>query len=223
MLDLVFGLEDEAGAAAGRINGIHDRVNGRLDEATGALPAGAPYSAHMPDLLLWVHVTFVDSALLAYERFVGPLTIEERDRYCAESRAIGPPLGIPTERLPATHAELQAYMERMYAGGEIAVGETGRRLGRRLLTARPAPLVRGPLLTLLHLPTVGLLPPHLRAAYGLSWPRSHAWLLAGGGALCRLVLPFLPPVLRYWTPARLAAARRSRQAGAGVRGNGAVV
>jgi uncharacterized protein (DUF2236 family) len=109
--------------------------------------------------------------------------------------------------MPATRSELTRYMEQMYAG-EIVVGDTGRALGRRLVSTRPAALVRGPLLTLLHLPTVGLLPPHLRAAYGLSWPRSHAWLLSVGGALCRGLLPLVPPVVRYWSAARRAAKRR---------------
>jgi uncharacterized protein (DUF2236 family) len=207
MLDLIFGTPAQVASAAGRINAIHDRVRGYLREPTGALPAHTPYSAHMPELLLWVHATFVDSALVVYERYVGALTPAERDQYCAESRAIGPWLGIPVETMPASHAELRAYMDRMEASGQIAVGPTALRLMRLLLRARPALLVRGPLLTWLHLPTVGLLPPRLRAAYGLAWPRSHALLLALTSGLCRRLLPLAPPALRYWPIARRAAAR----------------
>jgi uncharacterized protein (DUF2236 family) len=205
MLALIFGSPDEAARAAGRINGIHDRVQGQLSEPTGDLPATTPYSAHMPDLLLWVHATFIDSALLVYERFVGPLTPAERDQYCAESLALGPWLGIPVATMPATYAELQDYMNRMYTGGEIVVGPTARRLMSLLLRARPLFFVRGPLLTLLHLPTVGLLPPHLRADYGLDWPPLHARLLAAEAALCRRLLPLAPSALRRWPIARRAA------------------
>src|SRR5262245_61586419 len=83
-LDLTFGTTEQAARAAARINGIHDMVYGRLAEPAGALPPMTPYSAHMPELLRWVHATLVDSSLLVYERFVAPLTPAEQDRYCAE-------------------------------------------------------------------------------------------------------------------------------------------
>lgn len=205
MLDLIFGTPEQVACTAGRINAIHDRVRGHLREPTGALPAPTPYSARMPELLLWVYATFVDSALVVYERYVAPLTPVERDQYCAEARAIGPWLGIPVEMMPASYAELRAYMDRMEASGQLAVGPTARRLMGLLLRARPAWLVRGPLLTWLHLPTVGLLPPRLRAAYGLAWPRHHALLLALTSGLCRRLLPLAPAALRYWPSARRAA------------------
>lgn len=37
-------------------------------------PAGTPYAADDPELLLWVLFTLVDSALVVYRRYVGPLT-----------------------------------------------------------------------------------------------------------------------------------------------------
>lgn len=113
MLDLTFGTPEVAAAAATRINRIHDYVFGRLAETTGRLPAGTPYSAHMPDLLRWVHATLLDSALVCYQRFVGPLTLPDQDQYCAESRVIGIWLGIPIEQLPATRVQLDAYLAEM--------------------------------------------------------------------------------------------------------------
>jgi uncharacterized protein (DUF2236 family) len=77
----------------------------------GTFPEGQRYTAHDPALLTWVHATLVDSFLLTYELFVGPLTVEERDRYCAESTAIEPLLGIPAGTLPRLH-ELRAYSRR---------------------------------------------------------------------------------------------------------------
>jgi uncharacterized protein (DUF2236 family) len=199
MLDLTFGSPARAGAAAGRIDAIHGRVTGRLATATGAHPAGAAYAARMPELLCWVHATMLDSSLLVYGRYVGPLTAAEQDQYCAESRALGPLLGLPAAMIPATRADLDAYMARMLSSGEVAVGDTARGLMCDLLQARPASFVRGPLLTLLHLPTVGLLPPAIRAAYGLDWSPAHATALAAGAAASRRLLPLLPPQLRYWS------------------------
>jgi uncharacterized protein (DUF2236 family) len=204
MLDLTFGADERAARAADRIDTIHGRIQGRLAEPAGALALATPYAARMPELLLWVHATMLDSALLVYERFVGPLSPAEQDRYCDESRALGPLLGLPAAMIPATRAALDAYMTEMYGNGQIAVGETARRLKSQLLQARPAGFVRGPLLALLHLPTVGLLPPALRAAYGLDWTPRQAALLRVTGATSRRLLPLLPPSLRYWPIARAA-------------------
>jgi uncharacterized protein (DUF2236 family) len=85
MLSLTFGTDEEAISAAAGINGIHDRVSGRLDERVGEFDAGGRYSAHDPELLRWVHATLLDSTFLVYELVVGPLTAEERDRYCGEA------------------------------------------------------------------------------------------------------------------------------------------
>src|SRR5687768_14392251 len=72
MQALAFGDAEQMIAAAAGINTIHDRVN-------GSVPSGLLYSAHDPELLRWVHVTLIDSILLAYEQLIGPLTVAERD------------------------------------------------------------------------------------------------------------------------------------------------
>ena len=68
MLDLTFGTDADAQRIVDTINGIHDRINGRLGAATGIFPAGTPYSARDGRLLVWVHATLVDSLVLTYER-----------------------------------------------------------------------------------------------------------------------------------------------------------
>ena len=207
MLNLTFGDREHAERTWARIDGIHGYVNGHLEESAGAHQVGEPYSARMPELLLWVYATILDSSLIVFERYVGPLTTAECDQYCTEARMAGPLLGLPAEMIPATRAELERYMQDMYATRQVAVGETGRRLLRRLLTARPLPLVPAPVLTSVHLPTVGLLPPAIRADYGLRWSERHERALAASAAACRRLLPFVPPVARYWPIARAAYRR----------------
>src|SRR5205085_12117466 len=73
MLDLTFGDDAARTRAVTAIRAIHDRVHGTLSRAVGPFPQGTPYSAHDPDLLLWVHVTLLDSVVLAYDTFVRPL------------------------------------------------------------------------------------------------------------------------------------------------------
>ncbi len=210
MLALTFGTDDEAAAAAGRINAIHDRVHGRLEEAAGDAPAGAPYSAHDPALLTWVHATLLDSFLLTYRSFVRRLSPAEADRYCAEASGIEPLLGIPAGRLPRTEGDLREYLDEMLASGAIEVTEAARELAREVI-APPAPRILKPLLRIAALPAIGLLPPAIRVAYGLPWDGRRERVLRVMAAAARSGLPLVPPVLRYWPAARRAARRVRRE------------
>jgi uncharacterized protein (DUF2236 family) len=206
MLQLSFGTEAQARAALARINVIHDRVNGHLTGTAGVFPAGTSYSAHDPALLAWVHATLLDMNLRVYERYVGPLSGEEKDRYCAEASAIETPFGIPAGRLPRTFAQLNRYMDAMLASGEITLTDDARLLAREIVYP-PVPRLTAPALWLVRVHTVGLLPASIRAAYGFSWsPRREAWMTAST-RLVRAALGITPPVVRHWPAARRAARR----------------
>jgi uncharacterized protein (DUF2236 family) len=210
MLQLCFGTEPEARAVLARINGIHDRVNGRLPEVAGAFPAGTRYSAHDPALLAWVHATLIDMNVRVYELCVTPLPVEDRDRYCAEASAIEEPLGIPPGRLPRSFADLRRYMDAMLASGEIAVTDTARALAAAVVRP-PVPRVAEPALWFVRLVTAGLLPPMIRNDYGFPWGPRHERMLRLSARLIRTVLPLTPSLARHWPAARGApgAARRS--------------
>src|SRR5262245_16747981 len=154
MLALTFGDAQEVARAADGINRIHDRVHGTIPVGHSRFPAGTAYSAHDPDLLAWVHVTLLDSFLLAYELFVGPLKDEERDRYCAEATRIEPLLGIPPGRLPLSHAALVDAVRTKLESGEIAVGNAARTIARQVLDPPLPPLAR-PVFALVRLPAIG--------------------------------------------------------------------
>ncbi|HEV8458966.1 MAG TPA: oxygenase MpaB family protein [Methylomirabilota bacterium] len=211
MLTLTFGTREEVERVARAINAIHDRVHSELPTPHDAFPERARYTAHDPRLLAWVHATLVDSFLRTYELFVSPLGPEERDRYCAESSAIEPLLGIPAGSLPRSVAELRAYMDGMLASGEIVVTDTARRLAREVVYP-PGLAVGWPLLALARLPTVGLLPASIRRQYGFPWDTRRERALVVVAAIARRLLPLLPSVLRHW-PAARAARRRERAAG----------
>jgi uncharacterized protein (DUF2236 family) len=76
---LVFGPRDEAIAAAMRVWAVHNLVRGQV---TDPLPPGMTpaYAADDPDLLLWVAATLLDSSVVAYELFVGPLSTAEKEQ-----------------------------------------------------------------------------------------------------------------------------------------------
>ena len=204
MLALTFGDDEAVARTARRINAIHDGVNGRLAEAAGRFPAGTPYSAHDPALLRWVHATLLYTLPRAYELYVGPLTPAEKDRYCLEASRIGPLLGIPDGELPLNWGDVRAYLRAMQASGALMPSATARGLAREIV-APAAPRVVRPLAPAAYLPTVGLLPPAVRAAYGFRWDRRHALALRLSAALTRRMLPRLPSVLRHWPAYRQAA------------------
>jgi len=209
MLKMTFGTPEESASVAQSINAAHDRVNGRLSEAAGGFPAGTRYSAHDPHLLRWVHGTLVDSCLLLYELYVGSLTLEEKDRYCAEASGIEPLLRIPKGYLPRSVAELQSYMDAMFQSGEIVVTDMARDLARDIV-APSVPSVVRPMFWGLRLPTIGLLPPSIRKAYGFSWSALDEAALRSTARLSRTLLPLTPSLLRHWPHARTARRRTER-------------
>lgn len=206
MLSLTFGDEDEMVAAAAGINTIHDRVFGRAASGAGAIAAGTEYSAHDPELLRWVHATLLESIPLVYERFVGPLRAEERDRYCAEAALMEPLLGIPTGFLPSDVAALDQYLRRMFEAGHIAVSDTARTLGRDVLYPRFSNLA-WPAIRPVRLFTIGTLPPAIREQYGFRWTPRDARALARWERWIRRAVRTMPAAMRYWPAARRQVTR----------------
>jgi uncharacterized protein (DUF2236 family) len=213
MLSIVFGNTDEMVGAAARINTIHDRVRGQIPApaadrtscgSSGDAGSGDSYSAHDPDLQRWVHATLIDSIPCAYERFVGPLTKDERDRYCVETTIMEPLLAMPPGSLPRDARQLDTYIRDMLTGGTLVVTDSSRALARALLYP-PNWRVIWPVLRPMQLLTIGTLPAPIRAAYGFEWRQADARALARWTAFLRIVVRLLPPLLRQWPIARQRA------------------
>ena len=202
MLDITFGSEEAARAVIERINVIHGEVKGHLKQDVGSFPAGTPYSATDPALLLWVHATLVDSMLEAYEALVAPLTPAERDRYCEEAAVTGTAFGIPADQMPRTASQLRALLDRMYASGEIAVGPDAQALAASLFSPPLGPAVG--VFRITKLLTIGFLPPSVRAGYGFTWDSRRERACRALVTLVRHVRRILPPMLREWPSARAA-------------------
>jgi uncharacterized protein (DUF2236 family) len=88
-----------------RVRRVHEHVRG-VDAVTGQ-----PYAAGDPALLLWVHAAFVDSNIAAAQMFGSPLMAANADRYVAEMVAAARLVGVPTDMVPASVAELEGYIE----------------------------------------------------------------------------------------------------------------
>jgi uncharacterized protein (DUF2236 family) len=202
MLDITFGTEAAAREAIRRINAVHEQVRGQLKQDVGVFRAGTSYAATDPALLLWVHATLVDSMLVAYEALVGSLTPAERDRYCEEAAVTSEAFGIPAGQTPRSAPELRAYLDRMYASGQIAVGPDAKALAASLFSPPLGPAVA--LFRVTKLVTVGFLPPAIRAGYGFTWDARRERACRALMKVIRQVRRLLPARLREWPSARAA-------------------
>jgi uncharacterized protein (DUF2236 family) len=210
MQGLMFSGPEEMERTARKVNALHGTVTGTLDAAGPGFAAGRRYTALDPELLLWVFASLLYTLPRTYELFVGPLSLEERDRFMVDAKQIGVALRVPATRLPEDTAALDRYLNEMLGGDVIRPSDTGHRLVGEIL--QPSwPLLARPLLALAALPAIGLLPPALRRAYGLRWTTHHERALKVTAWLCRHILPLLPRRFRYWPAANgRAGSRRSR-------------
>lgn len=206
MNTIAFGSRADAERITRRVRAMHRRVRGRLPEQIGSYPAGTPYRADDPQLLLWVLFTLLDSALVVYGRYVGSLTRAEQAAFWEDYKLVGRLFGLKQRDMPATLDDLDEYRVRMLEGDELLVTEWARRRARKIVLAPPVPLLARPLLETVNFVTVALLPDRIREQYGFS-PLPPALVrkaLVTGGAdyLKRAVMPFLPGRVRLVPSAR---------------------
>jgi uncharacterized protein (DUF2236 family) len=205
MLEITFGDQSARDRALDAIRTIHRRVHGTLPVACGRFPAGTPYSAEDPALLLWVHATLIDSIVVVYEWLVGPLDETERNRYCSESAEVAVALGAAARDVPLSWTALHEYLDREYASGSIAVSPQARVVAAALLS--PVSGVAGrPLTTLATLVVAGLLPARIRREYGFPWSNGRERLFKAIFGVLRATRRALPRRIAWWSQAQRWAA-----------------
>jgi uncharacterized protein (DUF2236 family) len=195
-----FGSRKDADEVTRHVRAMHRRVRGRLPEAVGPYPAGTPYRADDPELLMWVLFTLVDSALVVYRKYVGSLSREAEAAYWDDYRVIGRLFGLRESDMPATVDDLDAYRRRMLEGDELFVTDWARRQAKRIVLDPPLSWRVRPVLETVNFVTIALLPDQIRRQYGFSPlpPVIVRKALVAGGAeyVKRAVIPFLPARLR---------------------------
>jgi uncharacterized protein (DUF2236 family) len=192
---LTFGSFEKARRAARIINHLHSAVHGTLPIDVGAFAKGTPYAARKPELLLWVHATLVDTMLLCYPLFIGPLTPAEQETYYQESKEVVHLLGLPPEKMPRTVHDLQEYVQDMVHSDRLAATPQARQLAHQVLFP-PLPSILRPIMHLNLQLTCALLPQPVREIYGLQWgtARQHVFDLATWAM--RAIIHRLPMFLR---------------------------
>jgi uncharacterized protein (DUF2236 family) len=209
MSTISFGSRRDADRITKRIRAMHRRVSGRLPSTVGRYPAGTPYRADDPELLLWVLFTLVDSAIVLYGHYVRPLSRREQAGFWEDYKLVGRLFGLRARDMPDTLDDLDAYRRRMLEGDELLVTPWARERARQIVLSPPVPRLARPALETANFVTIALLPDQIRRQYGFSPlppPLLRKALVAGGAQYFRrAVLPFLPNRVRLVPGARAAA------------------
>ncbi len=207
---MVFGTVDQAMAAARRLHRRHAGIGGVLKADAGRFAAGSRYAANDIAALRWVHATLMQTALLAQDLVLPPLSPTERERYHAEARIFAGLFGISPASLPPRWADFAGYIDAMLASDTLVVSAAARDVARQIFSGAG---------TWLRLPqwyravTAGLLPPRLREPFGFAYGEAEQRVAERALVWIRRAYPLLPPSLRFVGPyqearRRLAGRRR---------------
>jgi uncharacterized protein (DUF2236 family) len=209
MNTVTFGSRADADRITRRVRAMHRAVRGRLPEAVGVYPAGTPYRADDPRLLMWILYSLVDSAMVVYRTYVGRLDRTERSALWDDYKVVGRLFGLRRAAMPATLADLEAYGQGMLTGDELHVGAWARRRARAIVLDPPVPPLARPIRDTVNFITIALLPDRIRSEYGFAAlpPATVRRALVRAGALYvrHGILPVLPGHIRQVPAARRAA------------------
>ena len=203
---ITFGSSEEAERKTRRVRAMHKRVSGEISEPVGAYPAGTPYRADDPELLLWVLFTLIDSALVVYRKYVGSISRSDEAILWEDYKVVGGLFGLERSEMPGSLADLDAYRVRMLDGDHLHVNDWARQRAREIVLEPPVPIALRPLVEAVNFATIALLPDRIRDEYGFKPmpPIAIRRAMVAGQAsyLKRAVVPFLPSRLRLVPSAR---------------------
>lgn len=170
---IFFGTCEEADRVLAGVHHMHRRVRGELPRQEGRFPAGTPYDAFDPELMLWTMGVLADSSRTCFEALVRPLQSEEREELWQDWVRFGELFGMPRSVAPATSRDFEEWMRDKVQGPDFHVTEEARVVGRAIPTAMPVPArvrlgSRGTGMVV-----VGLLPARVREAFGFRWTPAH--------------------------------------------------
>ncbi len=201
---MLFGSRAQALAASRALYHLHTSIRGNLPTAIGDHPARTPYQANEVTALRWVFATLVESALLAYNFVLPPLSPTQRETFYAESHRMAALCGIPADALPPTWPALTDYVTTLLHSPTLAVDAPARAMGQAVLSGVG---------TWIHPPrwyralTASWLPPHLREAFHLPFAAPEQRSLQRAATWLPRLYPRLPNPLRFVGPYHEAQSR----------------
>ena len=202
-----FGSKTAVLGEASRVNRLHKSVTGEYNTGAGDR---IPYKAADQDLLLWVHIAFMESFLVAHEQFVWraiPIGSAESgaDNYVAQWSVSVGPLGLTD--VPMNRAELDQAIQKIYSAGTLVTNQDTLEVVQ-FIKNPPLPALAIPIYRLLFDAAVLSLKPEFRELLGLkSKPR---WLIQ---PLTRFVLRAMRAAIGPESPIEDGAIARLRRIG----------
>jgi uncharacterized protein (DUF2236 family) len=167
------GTREEADAALAKVRRLHETVKGKLPESAGKFPAGTPFSAFDPKLMLWTLAVIADSGRAMYETLVRPLDPEELEALWQDYVRFGELFGLPSSEVPGSHIEFKAWFDGMIAAPDTQVTEHGLEMAPLVAFRQPVPTpARGNIALQNHM-VKGTLPPRVREIFGIRWNGAH--------------------------------------------------
>ena len=130
---MVFGSLDQALGAARHLYALHTRIHGQMPEDVARWKRGSHYEANEIAALRWVYATLVESAVLAHDCVLSPLTDAERQQYLSECKTLAGLFGIPLAALPENWEEFAAYNRQMHSSDQLGVNDLARAMAHNLL------------------------------------------------------------------------------------------
>jgi uncharacterized protein (DUF2236 family) len=194
---MLFGTRAQAIEASQQLYQVHSGIRGEL-------PHGEHYEANEIAALRWVYATLVDSAILAYEFVLPPLSRADREQYYTESKRMAGLFGIPATALPQDWAAFARYTEEMFASSQLCVDPGAQALGQSVL-AGVGTWIRPP--HWYSALTAYWMPPQLRSAFALSFTARERQAVNRAVRWLPRLYPYIPSVLRFVGPFHEAQAR----------------
>ncbi|MET4849062.1 oxygenase MpaB family protein [Bradyrhizobium japonicum] len=201
---MVFGSLDRAQLSSRQLHRRHSMIVGEMPETVGPFPAGSRYCANDIPSLRWVHATLVETAVMAHDLVLPPLSVEERERYWSESRKFGALFGLTADDFPADWSGFVAYTAAMAQSDTLTVSPAAREIAAQILGGA-RPWLRPP--RWYRALTARMLPERLRAGFGFEFDERDKRAADNALKWIRRVYPKLPDRLRYVGPYQEAQAR----------------
>jgi len=205
---VVYGTSAEAQNASRAVNLVHRKVLGALpaDHATSAWAPGSAYRAQDQELLRWVHASLIDAMLTTHRTVIGALKPGQGDRFVREWDAVAQLMGLSPGSTWGSESQMRTWIDRQLRSG-VALPGPGSRLVARVILA---PGTTGPALAkVTSLITSGMLPPPVRAKFGIRWSPAHEAAFRSLAFTIRAARPALPRALRVSPVYQFALARVS--------------
>jgi uncharacterized protein (DUF2236 family) len=169
-----FGSKSAVAGEAGRVNRLHERVTGEYTTGAGER---IPYKAADQDLLLWVHIAFMESFLVAHQMYSWREIPKGNaatgaDNYVSQWSVSVAPLGL--KNVPMSESALEDEITSIYDRGLLNNTDDTLRVVE-FIKNPPLPATAIPIYRLLFDAAVVSLRPEFRALLGLK--AKPKWLI----------------------------------------------